>query len=94
MKVAIIGTGISGLTAQWLFKEINSTIKVDLFEKRKKIGGNCSDSITQYLYKQEYGPHIFHTNKKYIWNFLNQFSKFNKYQHKVFSYINNNYMYQ
>jgi UDP-galactopyranose mutase len=89
MKIAIVGAGISGLTTYWLLKQINKEFNIDIFEKRDKIGGNCSDALTNEFYKQDYGPHIFHTDKRYIWNFLNQFSKFNTYKHKVFSYIDN-----
>jgi len=31
----------------------------------------------------KYGAHIFHTNNEKIWNFINRFSKFNNYRHKV-----------
>ena len=31
----------------------------------------------------EYGSHIFHTNDKEVWDFLNRYTKFNDYQHRV-----------
>lgn len=87
MKIAIIGAGLSGITSAYIIKKFDSSIKIDLFEKQKIIGGNCLDEFDKAGYIQKFGPHIFHTNKKYIWNYLNSFSKFNPYQHKVLSYI-------
>lgn len=91
MKIAIVGAGLSGITAAYIVKKFDSSIKIDLFEKQKQIGGNCLDEFDNELYIQKFGPHIFHTNKKYIWNYLNSFSKFNFYQHKVLSYVEGNY---
>lgn len=91
MKIAIIGAGISGLTSAYLLRQKFFNAKIDIYEARKnEIGGNCYDKITKNYYKQYYGPHIFHTNNKKIWDFLNQFSEFELYQHKVGSYINGN----
>lgn len=89
MKIAIIGAGISGLISAYLLS--NKNCKIDIFESRKnEIGGNCFDELTSKYYYQKYGPHIFHTNNKNIWDFLNKFSTFEPYQHKVCSLINGN----
>lgn len=88
MKIALVGAGISGITAAYIIKQHDKSIKLDIFEEKKSIGGNCADTFSSHMgYFQLYGPHIFHTNKKYIWNYLNKHSDFNLYQHKVFSYV-------
>lgn len=92
MNISIIGAGITGLTlaVELRKKYINSNITI--YEERKnEIGGNCFDSLNKNSYFQKYGPHIFHTKNKDIWDFLNSFSTFNLYQHKVLSYIDGNY---
>lgn len=92
MNISIIGAGITGLTlAVELHKKfIDSNITI-YEERNKEIGGNCFDSLSREGYIQKYGPHIFHTKNKSIWDFLNNFTEFELYQHKVLSYIDGNY---
>ena len=65
--------------------------KVLVLERRDHIGGNCYS----YNYKDSninipaYGTHIFHTNDDGIWQFVNRFTKFNRYQHRVLTTHNN-----
>ncbi len=83
--VIVIGAGISGCTAARLLADQGK--KVLLLEKRSHVGGNCFDfKNKQDITIQKYGPHIFHTNNKQVWDFLNRFSSFNDYVHKVLSY--------
>jgi UDP-galactopyranose mutase len=82
MKVNIIGCGLSGVTAAILLKEKGHD--VEIFECRDHIAGNCfdkknDDGVTVH----KYGSHIFHTNNEKVWEFLNRFTKFNNYQHRV-----------
>jgi UDP-galactopyranose mutase len=83
--VLVIGSGLAGSTAARLLAEKGK--KVIVVEKRCHIGGNCYDlkDITG-IKVHKYGPHIFHTNNKHIWDFVNSFSKFNNFQHRVLSY--------
>jgi UDP-galactopyranose mutase len=56
-----------------------------VLERRDHIGGNC------YSYNYEdteinvhaYGTHVFHTSDKRIWDYINRFTEFNRYQHRV-----------
>lgn len=59
-----------------------------LIEKRNHIGGNCYDYLDEKtgIIVQKYGPHIFHTNIKKVWEYLNQFTNWNNYVHKVLAY--------
>jgi len=82
MKFNIIGCGLSGVTAAILLKEKGHD--VEIFECRNHIAGNCfdkknDDGVTVH----EYGSHIFHTSDENVWKFLNRYTKFNNYQHRV-----------
>lgn len=50
-----------------------------VIEKRDHIGGNCYDKFIDGINVHMYGPHIFHTNDKEVWNFLNMYTTFNNF---------------
>ncbi len=85
----IIGAGFAGSVFAHFAAEAGYS--VEIIDKRNHIGGNC------YSYKDEetkidihkYGPHIFHTNSKEIWDFINKFTEFNNYIHRVKAVYNN-----
>ena len=81
MKINIIGCGLSGVTAAILLKEEGH--EVEIFELRDHIGGNCYDSKINGVTVHKYGSHIFHTNDEQVWTFLNRYTKFNNYVHRV-----------
>ena len=81
MKVNIIGCGLSGATAAILLKEQGHD--VEIFDLRDHIGGNCYDSKINGVTVHKYGSHIFHTNDEDVWTFLNRYTKFNNYVHRV-----------
>lgn len=77
MNIAIVGGGISGATLAALLSKDGHLI--DVYEKRGKLGGNCSDTSVKLegaepVMRSDYGIHIFHTNKKYIWDWVNKFT--------------------
>lgn len=89
MKEAIIvGSGISGATlANYL---ANKGWRITVFEKNNHIGGNCYDYIDRNgILIHKYGPHIFHTNNKVVYDFVKKFGKFNSYKHKVLVNVDN-----
>lgn len=81
MKIKIIGCGITGITAAAIFKEKGHN--VEIYDSREHIGGNCYDEKIEDITVHKYGAHIFHTNDDSVWNFLNRYTSFNNYQHKV-----------
>lgn len=81
MKFNIVGCGLSGITAAILLKEKGHS--VEMFDTRTHIGGNCFDGIINDVMVHQYGPHIFHTNDDEVWQFLNRYSSFNNYTHRV-----------
>lgn len=77
----VVGSGLFGsVFAHEAHKAGKSVIVV---EKRDHIGGNIYTEEISGIQVHKYGAHIFHTNSKEIWNYINQFGKFNNYRHKV-----------
>lgn len=85
----IVGSGISGITLAERLASIGK--KILLIDKRNHLGGNCYDFKKEGILVQKYGPHIFHTNEKKVFEYLKKFTKFNRYKHKVISYYNKKY---
>ena len=86
-KYVVVGAGLSGLT---IAERIANCMSEDvlIIEKRNHIGGNCHDSYNEDgILIHNYGPHIFHTNHKEVWDYLSDFTKWHYYQHRVLSYI-------
>ena len=83
-KYLVIGAGFSGaVLANRLATGSDCTI--DIWDERDHIGGNCHtkrDESTGIMVHQ-YGPHIFNTDKKEIWDFVNSFTEFRPYVHRV-----------
>lgn len=86
--VVIIGAGFSGsVMAERFATERNK--KVIVLEKRNHIGGNCYDYIHEKtgIRVSKYGPHFFHTNDEGVWEYINRFSEWMRYDLKVFSSV-------
>jgi len=83
MTVAIVGAGISGAVIARLLAEQGTPSVV--YDKRAHIAGNCHserDSETNVML-HVYGPHIFHTDDKEVWDFVNAYSEFMPYTNRV-----------
>lgn len=88
--VIIVGSGLAGATAA--NQLATSGLKVLVVEKNNHIGGQCydlknDDGITIH----QYGPHIFHTSKETVWEYINQFTSFSGYYHRVLSFTQGEY---
>lgn len=83
----IVGAGISAsIIAERITTQLNK--KVLIIEKRSHIAGNCYDYKDENgILMQEYGPHIFHTDYKDVWNYLSQFTNWVYYQHIVLGFV-------
>lgn len=83
-KYLIVGAGFSGcVLANKLAQQVQCTI--DIWDEREHIAGNCHtqrDAQTNIMVHQ-YGPHIFNTDKKHIWEYVNTFDEFKPYVHRV-----------
>jgi UDP-galactopyranose mutase len=80
--IIIIGAGISG--AVLAERYANKGKKVLVLEKRDHIAGNCYDYFnSDGIQVSKYGAHLFHTNYEDVWEYVNRFSDWYKYEHKV-----------
>ncbi len=89
-KYVIVGAGLAGLTiAERIANELQE--KVLVIEKRNHIGGNIYDSYNEDgILIHNYGPHIFHTNDKEVYDYLSGFTKWNDFWHRVLTYVDGN----
>ena len=79
----VVGAGLFGAVFAHEVKKAGK--KVLVIEKRDHIGGNCFsyDDVETSINIHKYGPHIFHTPDKNIWDYINSFADFNNYRHRV-----------
>lgn len=83
-KYLIIGSGFSGAVLAHQLA-IKSDCEIDIWDERDHIGGNCHTERDQQtgVMVHQYGPHIFNTDKKEIWDFVNSLIEFRPYVHRV-----------
>jgi UDP-galactopyranose mutase len=82
----VVGSGFYGLTiAERTATQLNR--RVLLLERRSHLGGNAYSELDPEtgIEVHRYGPHLFHTSNKRVWDYANQFAKFTNYQHRVFT---------
>ncbi len=85
--VVVVGAGFSGATLAERFATVLGK-KVLVLEKRDHIGGNCYDYLNEEgVLVARYGAHIFHTVDERVWRYVNGFSGFITYVHKVLSCV-------
>ncbi len=73
----IVGAGLFGaICASELTKKGKSCLVID---KRNHIAGNIYTKNIEGINVHQYGAHIFHTNEKWVWDYINQFATFNNY---------------
>lgn len=90
-KYIICGSGLAGSTAARLLAEKGEAVLI--LEKLVHVGGSvydCKDGTGILIHK--YGPHIFHTNNKKVYDFLSRFTGWTDYQHRVLAKINDGYL--
>lgn len=83
-RYLIVGSGFSGcVLANRLVNQSECT--VEIWEERGHAGGNCHTSrdAETGVMVHHYGPHIFNTDKKHIWDFVNDFGELRPYVHRV-----------
>jgi UDP-galactopyranose mutase len=93
MSYLIVGCGLSGVViAERIANVLNK--KVTIIEKRDHIGGNCYDYIepTTNILMNKYGAHLFHTNNERVWEYINKFDDWIRWDHKVLSYVDNKFV--
>ncbi len=82
----IVGAGITGCVLAEQLAHLGR--KIIIVERRNHVGGNAYDEYDQYgILVHRYGPHIFRTNSKQIWEYLSRFTEWHLYQHQVRAYV-------
>lgn len=82
----VVGSGFFGLTvAERCATQLGLTVQV--IDRRSHIGGNAyseADPETG-IEVHRYGAHLFHTSNRRVWEYVNQFTAFTPYQHRVYT---------
>jgi len=82
----VVGSGFFGLTiAERAATQLGKRVLV--LERRDHIGGNAYSEVEPEtgIGIHRYGAHLFHTSNKRVWEYVNQFTEFTNYQHRVFT---------
>lgn len=88
--VLVVGAGIFGLTmAERMATQLGKNVLV--IDKRDHIGGNAYSEFDKEtgIECHKYGAHLFHTSDERVWKYVNQFTEFTNYIHKVYTTHNN-----
>src|SRR5690554_6152470 len=85
MDLLVVGSGFFGLTIAE--RAANAGRKVTVIERRAHIGGNAYSEAEPEtgIEVHRYGAHLFHTSNETVWEYVNRFTSFTNYQHKVYS---------
>ncbi|GAB3545592.1 UDP-galactopyranose mutase [Arthrobacter tumbae] len=86
VDLVVVGSGFFGLTiAERAATELG--LKVAVLDRRHHIGGNAySENEKQTgIEVHRYGAHLFHTSNERVWEYVNRFTGFTAYQHKVYT---------
>ena len=88
MNVLVVGAGFAGATVARLLAEAGHQITV--IDERPHVAGNAYDYTNQYgIRVHKYGPHLFHTNNRKVYEWLQQFGAWVPYKHKVKAVLEN-----
>jgi UDP-galactopyranose mutase len=84
--ILIVGAGFAGAVCARELAEAGR--KVLVIDKRSHIGGNAYDRIDEHgVLIHPYGPHIFHTNSRRIFEWLSRFTDWRFYEHRVLAQV-------
>ena len=82
----VAGAGYAGAVAARALAEKGRRVLV--LERRDHIGGNAYDCLDEHgVLIHKYGPHIFHTNDKKVFDWLSRFTQWRRYQHRVIANV-------
>lgn len=85
----VVGSGLFGLTvAERAASQLGKNVLI--VERRPHLGGNAYSEAEPEtgIEVHKYGAHLFHTSNKRVWDYVNQFTDFTGYQHRVFAMYN------
>jgi UDP-galactopyranose mutase len=83
----IVGAGFAGsVLAERLASQLGK--KILIIDTRSHIGGNAYDCFNEDgILIHKYGPHIFHTNSRDVFEYLSQFTQWRSYEHRVLASV-------
>ena len=76
-NILIVGAGLYGAVIAQKAKEAGRSVLV--LERRPHIGGNIYTEDIEGIHVHKYGAHIFHTNNKMVWEYVQRFATFNRF---------------
>ena len=87
IKNLIVGCGLSGIVlANRIANELNESVLI--IDSKNHIAGTCYDFKDENgITVHQYGPHIFRTNSKEIWDYLSQYTQWRPFMHNVLGII-------
>ncbi len=77
----IVGAGLFGATCARALADKGKRVLV--LEQRDHIGGNCATATDRGITYSLHGGHIFHTNSRRIWEYVQRFAQWRQYEHRV-----------
>ncbi|HEY7043774.1 MAG TPA: UDP-galactopyranose mutase [Nocardioidaceae bacterium] len=84
--IVVVGSGLFGLTvAERCANDLG--LRVRVLDRRSHVGGNAYSAAEPEtgIEVHKYGAHLFHTSNERVWEYVNRFTTFTNYQHRVFS---------
>jgi len=86
----VVGSGFAGAVCARQLADSGKTVII--IDKRSHIGGNAYDCLdTHGVLIHPYGPHIFHTNSKKVFEYLSRFTQWRFYEHRVLAVVDGEY---
>lgn len=84
----VVGAGLYGSILA--YRAHNEGKKVLVIDKRPQVGGNLYCEEIEGIQVHKYGPHIFHTSNKKVWDFVNSLVPFNHFRYCPLAYYKGN----
>lgn len=82
-KILVVGAGFAGATIARILAETGA-FTIQVIDKRDHVAGNAYDYENEHGIRiHKYGPHLFHTNNKEVYDFIGRFTNWVPYKHKV-----------
>ena len=84
--LVVVGSGLFGLTvAERAARELG--LKVTMIDRRPHLGGNAYSENEERtgIEVHRYGAHLFHTSNERVWEYVNRFTQFTNYVHRVYT---------
>ena len=84
--VVVVGCGLSGAVLAERFASVLGR-RVLIVEKRDHVAGNCYDYREDGILMNKYGAHLFHTNDQGVWDYIQAFSEWVRWDHRVLGHV-------